>query len=675
MFKSLTKYVVGRSVASKISAGFAIVLGLHISIVVLQHYSLEQGQDDLRRQGVLRSQMEVCHRIEGLVNSMQRNVLSFAFTGYEGPQVQVERLHTELKELLKSAANQDIDKSLSIDASVLKEMQGFLKTHEEIFEAVVIDRAKSKKIVDVDLAYCHDEFERLEDSIEQRIGLSKEIVAFDSAFRAAFYDIQQFVHNPDSSKVRRAKNHFSEARYLLKLSIDNSTSEPVEEVLELQSLVDQTEKLFIQMVQATRGYLHLVNVVLAGESAEFLRLASNTRRDFSIRAKRLSEEMAAHHATFTWASNIFSVVTILLGIIVSWLIGRDVAPPLNAITTTLDGLAKGQACKEIPGRNRPDELGRLAAAAQVFRDRAAETEKLLEEVTHMKDLERQLAHSSKLESIGQLAAGIAHEINTPMQCVATNVEYLEEEFEYLFQMMSQLEEMLPEGSEIQNTDQTGFGSLLQDRRFRMANKEIPASLEDASDAVNKIIEIVRAMKAMSHPGKVEHEPVDIIELVRSAAVISRNRWRYAAELKMNLDPHIPMPFGNAAELSQILLNLIVNAADAISEKFIDESEIGLIRIDAYATDQAIVIKVSDNGTGIPDSIKQKIFDPFFTTKDVGKGTGQGLAFAYQSIVRHKGVLKVESTPGMGTSFLVCLPIDENTELTEDAMVERGVSSS
>ncbi|WP_197528319.1 hypothetical protein [Aeoliella mucimassa] len=162
--------------------------------------------------------------------------------------------------------------------------------------------------------------------------------------------------------------------------------------------------------------------------------------------------MAQRSDSFKWMSHLFSIVTIVLGVAVSWLIARDVAPPLNAITATFDRLAEGEACDQIPGHDRNDELGRLAAAAEVFRERAAETERLLEEVTFMKELERQHAHSSRLESIGQLAAGIAHEINTPMQCVANEVEFLEEQFVYLVDVVNQCQQIIEEDKSLSEAD-------------------------------------------------------------------------------------------------------------------------------------------------------------------------------------------------------------------------------
>ncbi|QDU56563.1 sensor histidine kinase [Aeoliella mucimassa] len=197
-----------------------------------------------------------------------------------------------------------------------------------------------------------------------------------------------------------------------------------------------------------------------------------------------------------------------------------------------------------------------------------------------------------------------------------------------------------------------------------ANAEIPSALSDASSAVSKIIEIVHAMKAMTHAGKVEHEPVDVNSLIQDASVIARNSWKYVASLEMNLDEHLPYPYGDRAELSQIILNLLVNASDAIEERYDGQPGVGVIEVNTYSSDDVVYIEVSDNGIGIPEELQQRVFDPFFTTKDVGKGTGQGLAFVYQSVLRHHGDVQVESTPGVGTVFRVCLPIAENGVLPQ-----------
>jgi two-component system, NtrC family, sensor kinase len=283
----------------------------------------------------------------------------------------------------------------------------------------------------------------------------------------------------------------------------------------------------------------------------------------------------------------------------------------------------------------------------------------LRDMTEQKQMQRELTQAQKLESIGQLAAGIAHEINTPMQCVSGNVEFLRNCYERLFSVLDIYQEYLegPERSWAERKET--MDRLKKECRYDHIRDQAPPAIEEAADAVKKVIEIVRAMKAMSHPGTQEKVMTDVNELIRSASTISRNRWKYAAELILDLQPELPDILALPAELNQVMLNLIVNAADAVLDKVgQDETGQGKITIRTRGHKDGILIEVEDSGTGIPERIRQKIFDPFFTTKEVGKGTGQGLAIAYDAVVKkHGGSISAESMAGEGTIFSVWLPLN------------------
>jgi two-component system NtrC family sensor kinase len=284
----------------------------------------------------------------------------------------------------------------------------------------------------------------------------------------------------------------------------------------------------------------------------------------------------------------------------------------------------------------------------------------LRDMTEQKQMQRELTQAQKLESIGQLAAGIAHEINTPMQCVSGNVEFLRNCYQKLFAVLDNYQEYLegPELSWIERKET--MDRLKMECHYDHIRDQAPPAIEEAADAVKKVIEIVRAMKAMSHPGTQEKVMTDVNELIRGATTISRNRWKYAAELTLELEPGLPDILALPAELNQVMLNLIVNAADAVLEKVEKgESSQGRITIRTRKHKEGVLIEVEDSGTGIPESIKQKIFDPFFTTKEVGKGTGQGLAITYDAVVKkHGGSISADSIAGEGSTFSVWLPINE-----------------
>jgi signal transduction histidine kinase len=177
------------------------------------------------------------------------------------------------------------------------------------------------------------------------------------------------------------------------------------------------------------------------------------------------------------------------------------------------------------------------------------------------------------------------------------------------------------------------------------------------EGVDHVARIVRAMKEFSHPGPGEKAPLDINRAIASAVLVSKSEWKYVAEVTTDFDPALPLVPCLAGEFNQVILNLIVNAAHAISDVVRDSARTGRIHITTRSDGDAVEIRVEDTGCGIPKANQSKVFDPFFTTKPVGKGTGQGLAIAYGVIVqKHGGEIQLESEPGSGTTFIIRLPL-------------------
>ncbi len=289
--------------------------------------------------------------------------------------------------------------------------------------------------------------------------------------------------------------------------------------------------------------------------------------------------------------------------------------------------------------------------------------------TERKLLEQQLSQAQKLESIGQLAAGVAHEINTPMQFIGSNIEFLNSASPRIFNILERLQEMLFSSDlSLEITDRKDeVDELLKSSRYEHLKAQTPGAIADCMDGVERVVEIVRAMKDFSHPGSKEKSLANINELVRSASVVSKNRWKYVAKLDLELSPEIPDIECYPSELNQVLLNLIVNAADAINEHDKGSNDqLGSIKLLTDLKDEWIVIECEDTGGGITDEIRQKVFDPFFTTKDVGKGTGQGLAISHDIVVnKHGGVLELDTEVGIGSTFRFMLPIDDTNALPSD----------
>jgi two-component system, NtrC family, sensor kinase len=311
---------------------------------------------------------------------------------------------------------------------------------------------------------------------------------------------------------------------------------------------------------------------------------------------------------------------------------------------------------------------------------------VLHDITQRKEIERKakiqeerLQQIQKLESIGQLAAGIAHEINTPTQFIGDNTHFLYNSFkdiEQIFTAYDQLVTAISDGnkSDIAISD---VKHLAEDIDLEYLRNEIPKCILQSREGVERISSIVRAMKNFSHPGKSEKELIDINAAIENTITVSRNEWKYDAELTTDFDyelQHIPCLAG---EFNQAILNMIVNAAHAIKEaKKADTAKNGVIHIKTRKSGNWATISICDNGTGIPDELRARIFDPFFTTKDVGIGTGQGLAITYATIIeRHAGNIEVESEIGQGTTFTIWLPINDQIETSTNECSSLHLSPS
>ena len=283
-----------------------------------------------------------------------------------------------------------------------------------------------------------------------------------------------------------------------------------------------------------------------------------------------------------------------------------------------------------------------------------------EDITEKKIAQGQQAHAQKLESIGRLAAGIAHEINTPAQYVGDNTHFLQDAFNDLKRLLEIFRKMqdASDDREEQARLLTAAKRIAEEIGLDFLIDEIPMAIGQSLDGISKVSRIVRAMKEFSHPGGKEKTLIDLRMAIENTITVSRNEWKYVADMETDFDESLTTVPCFPDEFNQVVLNLIINAAHAIDSKVKGAQSKGTILIKTRKVDDMAEITVKDDGPGIAREIQKKIFDPFFTTKEVGKGTGQGLAISHDVIVnKHGGSISVESTPGEGASFVIQLPLE------------------
>jgi PAS domain S-box-containing protein len=288
-------------------------------------------------------------------------------------------------------------------------------------------------------------------------------------------------------------------------------------------------------------------------------------------------------------------------------------------------------------------------------------EGMAEDTTERKLLQNQLFQAQKLESIGQLAAGIAHEINTPTQYIGDNVRFLKDGFRDLKSLLANYERLLvaAKGDTLSCEIVQETAAAVESADTTYLLEEIPKAIEQTIEGVTRVSALVSAMKEFSHPGTKEKIPLDLNHAIKSTITVARNEWKYVADVETELDPSLPPISCQPGEFNQVILNLIVNAAHAIADAVRKGgSEKGKIKVQTRDCLEWVEIRIQDTGSGIPEKVRARIFDPFFTTKEIGKGTGQGLAIAHSVVVdKQGGTIHFETEEGKGTTFIIRLPHD------------------
>jgi two-component system NtrC family sensor kinase len=289
-----------------------------------------------------------------------------------------------------------------------------------------------------------------------------------------------------------------------------------------------------------------------------------------------------------------------------------------------------------------------------------------QDVTERKRLELELQQAQRLESVGQLAAGIAHEINTPIQYVGDNLRFLHEAFQGREILLEKYERLRRATEAAPNPPEelVELRQAIENLDADYLAVEVPRAISQSLDGVGRVGDIVRAMKEFAHPGQKEKAMADLNKALANALIVMRNELKYVAEVETDFG-ELPPALCHIAEMNQVFLNLLVNAAHAIQEVNQGTQKLGKIVIRTRQVDGSALITISDTGCGIPPNIKARVFDPFFTTKAVGRGTGQGLAISRSIVVeKHGGTIKFEPNGEQGTTFIVTLPLDATPAFVE-----------
>jgi PAS domain S-box-containing protein len=280
------------------------------------------------------------------------------------------------------------------------------------------------------------------------------------------------------------------------------------------------------------------------------------------------------------------------------------------------------------------------------------------DVTRQKKLELELRQAQKLESVGRLAAGVAHEINTPVQFVSDSVHFVRDAMNDLITLIHAYQGMRDMAQGCGATCDA-FATVVkaeEDADIEYVMENVPKALDRSLDGLNRVATIVRSMKEFAHPDQKEMASVNLNQAIQSTLTIARNEYKYVADVRTEFGD-LPLVTCHVGDVNQVILNIVVNAAHAIEDVVRGTEHKGEITVRTETDGDSVLVSITDTGHGIPESVRDRIFDPFFTTKEVGKGTGQGLAIA-RTVVheKHGGELSFETETGKGTTFRIRLPL-------------------
>jgi signal transduction histidine kinase len=295
---------------------------------------------------------------------------------------------------------------------------------------------------------------------------------------------------------------------------------------------------------------------------------------------------------------------------------------------------------------------------------------IVRDVTHEKSVEEQLARGRKLEAIGQLAAGLAHEINTPLQYIGDNLQFAKDAIPPLLDLLDVYHQVVCSGEAVAPDALAAITRKEEEGDLAYVRAALPGALATGLDGLAQIARIVHAMKTFEDVGRQGRTRVELNPIVENTTVVATHAWSHVAEVSLRLDPSLPFVPCVAGEIAQVVLNLVINAAQAISDKVGSSGRKGRITVETChdAAHDSAEIRVSDDGVGIPEEVRAKVFDPFFTTRAVGQGSGQGLAQVHSAVVQlHGGGVRFESHAGEGTCFIVTLPLQDAEALVSPAI--------
>ena len=477
--------------------------------------------------------------------------------------------------------------------------------------------------------------------------------------RSDFDNLLRIVPVQNKSDVAAFRNAVEEEWKQLDLSVSDTlvalaarTNRSI-----LQESSDEVKKAIRQIGES--------NVVIVGSQEEAQRDIDSIKRNavYSIH-----ESLRRTWTIGIGMLLISAVVVIIPVVLLALVLTRSITKPIVFMRNMLQIMARGDLSVRM-GIHSRDEIGELSqsfdtmaedlarvTASRDELDREIQDRRAAEE--RLKETQAQLIHSEKMAGIGELAAGIAHEINTPIQFISDNVQFLADANRKLLKAVSGYRDVLGAGSGNDAAAAEKMQELNESCNVEFLQREIPAAVDESMQGLYRMRDIISALKDYAHVDRATVTTADINQVLEKIIMVSHALWENDAEITTDFAPELPLVECYLADMNQAIMNLISNAGSAIRDRQKATGDVrkGRISIQTRAEDDHVVISISDDGAGIAEDIRNKIFDPFFTTRKIGEGSGLGLSVAYRIVQNHHGMIGVKSEIGKGSTFIVTLPV-------------------
>lgn len=600
-----------KSIRRRVLLASGVVLALLIAVGVASYRSLSINAQRLDEHHVTTTTALLSAELESGTSQLQRSVQTYIHTGLRGLADTARDLHDKLAADIDALSARVDDPEM---LGTLERMASHLDAHAESFEEAVLERALRTELVQTRMGNLARNAETTLEELRSPAGDAALVHLLSARHATLLYHDQLDAHFVDLAKQRLAASRAALHEHAASVPAD------AERALAARRTLQDYERSFLRSVQATRAYLFLVNVVMAGESAEFAHEAARLRSVALAKQEELRANAVAEAASLLRLDVALTVVAVILGALSSWLIGRSIVRPLQKMTHTFQQLARGSAALNIPGRHRRDEVGEMARAAEIFRARNAQTEQLLERSRKLSadlaDKQDQLEKSNA--ELEQVMYTVSHDLKSPL---ITSLG-----------LIGMIRDMAAKG----DVDR----AVSQLERLERPNRRMSTLISD-------FLSFSRVGRAAPEPTLVELGP-----LVRGVLEDLESQLRRHAP-RVQVADDLPAVLGDPQALSQVFENLITNAL-----KYGRGTHDPVIEIGARRLDDHVEVFVRDNGPGIAPEYHARVFELFQRLDNDEEGTGVGLAIVDRVMKHHHGEVHLESTPGEGCTFRLRFPQHE-----------------